>query len=153
MSGCRQNRVKDTCGTRFNAECVFYDRYIPEYSSLLDEECITLAETTEDIYYILDGIKSEIDLTDLGKSCLEYDTEEIGKIKVKEALLTHEQELCEIKETLQTLGEAGCCEDITDWNLDTGCLQDPCEVGFTNLKDVIQAMINKICELETAINT
>lgn len=151
LKNCRKNKIKDTCGIKYNARCVYYDDYIPLYSSLLDEECITLEETTADIYHILDDIKSEIDLTELGESCITYETEEVGVIKVKEALKTHETEICLLKEALEDLSSTDCCTDITGWGIDTKCLEDECGTGFNSLENLIQAMINKLCDLEALI--
>ena len=51
MGNCRDTNLKYNCGDkRQNARCVLYEGYIPNYSKLLDEDCITLEETTEELY-------------------------------------------------------------------------------------------------------
>ena len=150
--GCRKNKIKYTCVQRTNATCVFYDGYLPPYSDLLSEDCVTLEETTEEIYHLIDDIKENINLSGLGDNCLNYDEEEIGVIKVKEALLTHEAEICNLKAELNALQSLDCCDDITSWNIDTKCLEDECGTGFQSLKLLIQAIIDKLCTLETLLN-
>ena len=139
-----KNKLKYTCGTKNNARCTFYDAYIPEDSELIDEECVTIEETTEDTYKRIDTINEELDLSDLGNNCIEYNEEEAGVIKTKEALLTLETELCTLKETIE---EEESNIDIS--TLDTKCLVDECGTGFSNANDLLQALIDKVCELET----
>ena len=90
--------IKKTCGGRQEASCTFYDPQLPEFSKI-EEDCVTLEDTTEDTYVLITEIKEEINLENLGGNCLTYSLTE-GKIIVKEALLKQETEICELKEQI-----------------------------------------------------
>lgn len=142
---CGENKRKHNCGSRKNqAVCVFYEGYIPEYSDLNDSDCIVLEETTEDLYNIIDDLKEDLNLEDLGNTCIDYDEEDNGNIKVKEALKKHEELICDLQEELDGITNQEL--DISSWNIDTKCLEDECGTGFNNLKDLIQIIINKLCD-------
>ena len=97
MSGCRNNKIKCNCGTHQNARCVYYDAYLPKYSKL-DEDCVNIDETTGELYENQEKILDSIDLVKLGKKCIDYsEFQEEGSLKVKEAFLTLENEICELK--------------------------------------------------------
>lgn len=149
--GCRTNKLKYNCGTRLNARCVFYDGYIPEDSPLSEEECVVLEETTVDLYEITDDIKEQIDLSELPDECIDYNEEEVGNVKVNEAIIQHQKEICEIKDLLEGLDPNTPSIDLEQ--IDTECLVDVCENGFNSPEELIQAIITKLCELETLINT
>lgn len=147
--GCG-DKIKHTCGTRINSRCVSYDGYIPEDSDLNGEDCITIEETTEDLYKTTDNITNSIDLSDLGDECIEYEEEE-GIITVKEALKKHEEEICNLKNNITSgSGNTDCCIDVN--TIDTSCLEDLCGTGFSTPNDLIQTLIRKICELESRID-
>ncbi|MCA9749280.1 MAG: hypothetical protein KC414_09245 [Romboutsia sp.] len=141
MCDCKTKR-KHTCGKKIQAVCTYYESYIPESSELHDSDCKTIEETTEDLYHITEDIKDNINLEDLGSDCLDYEEEEVGKIKVREVLKKHEEEICLLKESVGDTD--GINFDISD--IDTACLVDECGTGFSDLKSLLQAMINKICD-------
>ena len=55
MKNCG-NKIKHTCAEKNYATCVYYELEVPDFSSLVGEDCITLEETTEDQYNILADI-------------------------------------------------------------------------------------------------
>ena len=61
-----QDKIKQRC-TKISSECVNYDRELPDFSELTD--CITIAETTEELYTLVGEIKEELDLTGLTYDC------------------------------------------------------------------------------------
>jgi hypothetical protein len=144
---CRNNKPKCNCGTKQFASCVYYKGYLPKYSKL-EQDCTTLEETTEEIYRNQEEILDSIDLSKLGKSCIDYsDYKEGDKLKVKEALLAIESKFCEKNSTEND----SCCIDMT--TIDLKCLTDPCNNLITTQQQLIQALINKVCLLEQRINT
>lgn len=144
MGSCRDNKLKYNCGTRHNARCVSYDGNLPEFSEL--EDCVTIEETTEELYDNLQEIKDSIDLSELGKKCINYsDYKKDKDLKVKEAFLAIENQICLLKEN----NENDCCIDIE--KLDLKCLVDPCDNPINNQTQLIQIMINQMCELKTLI--
>ena len=148
MSGCRNNKIKCNCGTRQNARCVYYDGYLPKYSKL-DEDCVNIEETTEELYENQEKILDSIDLVKLGKECIDYsEFQENDSLKVKEAFLTFEKEICELK---NKKNENSCYIDLS--KIDFKCLSDPCNNIIDSQLKLIQALIDKVCNLEQRIIT
>ena len=150
MGNCRDTNLKYNCGDRRqNARCVLYEGYIPNYSKLIDEDCITLEETTEELYKNQEEILKSIDTSKLGKECIDYsEFQENDSLKVKEAFLTFEKEICELK---NKKNENSCCIDLS--KIDFKCLSDPCNNIIDSQLKLIQALIDKVCNLEQRIIT
>ena len=156
MNNCRKNKPKHNCGIRTPATCVFYNLELPEISKLkVLEDCITIEETTEDIYNILDFIIDDIDTSELGKKCLDYKKsknkyrpdKEI--ILVKDVLLKLEDVICELKDK-----DSNNCDTIDKCfvdKLDFKCLIDPCNDNINSLSQLLQILINEICDLKQQI--
>lgn len=83
--GCN-DKIKHTCGQRVNSRCVTYEGYVPTTSELSTEECNTIHDTTIDLYKTTEEIQDSINLKVLGKACINYEEDELGEIRVKEAL-------------------------------------------------------------------
>lgn len=143
--GCRDNKPKYNCGSKQNATCVFYDKELPKFSEL--EDCVTLEETTQELYENTQNILDNIDLEDLGKTCIDYsEFQEDKNLKVKEAFLTLEKEICELKNIDFSNGGI----DVS--KLDLKCLTDPCNNVISTEQQLIQILINEICILKSQIN-
>lgn len=117
MSNCGY-KIKNTC-TKTYAPCVVYEGYLPTWSGYLEEQCVTIEETTEEIYKKIDYILDDIDLTALGSSCITYQKEG-DKLKVKEVLLEFENRFCSLSTNISST------VDFTNCNLDYGSLLDQC---------------------------
>lgn len=150
MSCCEDN-VKYNCGERISAACVFYSKYFPKYSKYKDSKnCTTIEETTEEIYKKQEFILNSIDTKELGKKCLEYETTEVDGeeiILVKSILKKFEEKFCEKEDT------GGNNEDYSCINcdIDLKCLEtNPCDIPNTK-KNILQIIIDKLCELEQKI--
>lgn len=137
--GCN-NKIKHTCGDSLKAECVDYEGEVNPQSGLINDSCLSIEETTQDIYNQLE----QIDVTDID-DCLNY--EEIGgKILINSAVKTHGEEICAIKQQITALQNTAICNTIiTGCNLDFKCLVDSCGDDITTLGQLLQAMIDKIC--------
>ena len=152
MSGCRNNKIKCNCGTRQNARCVYYDGYLPKYSKL-DEDCVNIEETTEELYENQEKILDSIDLVKLGKECIDYsEFQENDSLKVKDVLLTFEKEICELKGEDTNYCNSNDNGLINLSKLDYKCLdiENTCNSNITVTK-LIQLMVDKICNLEDRI--
>lgn len=146
MSRCRNNKIKCNCGTRQNARCVYYDGYLPKYSKL-DEECVNIDETTEELYQNQEKILNSIDLTKLGEKCVDYsEFQEDEVLKVNEALLTIEKEICNLKNITKD-------NDNSPLDLDFKCLVDPCDNTISSLNQLLQIIIDNICNLKQRVIT
>ncbi len=138
------SKIKHTCtGNLQYATCVQYELELPEFSEL--GECVSIEETTEELYTLVGGIKDEIDLSDLGEQCLEYTLEE-GKIIVKNVLLKYEEELCSLRERVLELETRPLCEMPLGDCIDTLCLVDPCDNPITTWGQLIQILVNNACD-------
>ena len=137
------NKIENTCtGNRNFATCIEYEGTTNEQSPLKDDCSINVEEAIQDIYNQLE----ETDLTLLG-DCLEYVETEEGKIIVKNVLLKHEQEICDLKDRLDELENRTICDlPISECGLDLDCLSLPCDTSIVTIKDLFQALINKVCE-------
>jgi hypothetical protein len=142
MKNCNQ-KIKATCGVTNFATCIYYENTINTDSELDDNTCLTIEETTQDIYNQLENL----DLSALGDLCLSYTTVG-GKNIVKNVLLKFEEKICELSEKVNLLETTDICnKSITSCNLDLSCLDLlPCDTPINTLGDLLQAMINKICE-------
>lgn len=136
------NKIESTCGTTNWATCIIYEGTTNENSPLKDDCKLSVEESIEDIYTQLE----QINLSDLGEKCLTYVLEE-GKIIVKNVLLKYEEEICTLKEKVETLETTSFGDtNISAMNLDLDCLALPCDTSITTVKDLFQALINKSCE-------
>lgn len=150
MSNCKGRNCKDkitsTCGKKVNAKCVDYEGTFHDESELTTCDYPSVEDVIEDINVTLNEITAALDTSGLGDSCITY-TEVDGKITIKEALLRLEEKVCALSSAIDT---SGCppvfSQDITCVGLDYGCLVDPCGNPITNLKDLLQALINISCQ-------
>lgn len=136
---------KNRCGGKQNSAHVLYERELPSVSELNDGECVTLEDTTSELYRILETMQQSISTEGIGRGCIDYEESELGKVKLFEALTAFEREICKLKETLSKEDNKGV--DISEWSLDTKCLSDPCGDEFSTLKQLMQAIIDKVCSL------
>ena len=146
MKNCG-NKVKNTCGEKVYATCTYYEGVVPDFSSLADQDCNTIEETTEDTYELIGAIKDEIDLSDLtggGIACnLNYAPDENGNTVVKNVLLKYEEEICLLKAKVKTLEETAICNTLI-----TGCdlpsLLDNCNAPITTLGQLLEYILTKL---------
>ena len=141
------NSRKNTCvGNIVSSICTKYMGYLPKYSKL-DEDCVNIEETTEELYENQEKILDSIDLVKLGKECIDYsEFQKNDSLKVKEAFLTFEKEICELK---NKKNENSCCIDLS--KIDFKCLSNPCNNIIDSQLKLIQALIDKVCNLEQRI--
>jgi len=133
------------CGeNRTNAVCVRYTGYLPDWSLLKDEDCLSVDEVVEELYNKTTEIEAKVDFSDLESECLNLqdELENTTPKSVAQALITSVEELkCNPNPVpLKDL-------NITCYNLDFKCLVDPCDVPITKLSTLLQLIINKLpCE-------
>ena len=141
------NTIKDTCGKKMSSECVDYEREVNECSDLDSNDCLTIADTTQDLFNQVQKIKDSLNLDELGNSCLTYDQLDPTKLEVKEALKGLEEKVCQLCELVPGATE---CNPIYDQiidcvGLDFKCLTDPCNETISTLKELLQALIDQVC--------
>jgi hypothetical protein len=134
-------KIKHTCGDSMYATCVNYDTPLPEFSEITG--CADLDLTTAELYSLVGELRDQADLSEIGEKCLEY-VEVSGKIFVKNALLKMEEEICLLKEEVETLKTTALCDySIEACNFSFGDLVDGCNEQPTTLKSVIQILLNQ----------
>jgi hypothetical protein len=145
MKNCG-NKIKHTCAEKNYATCIYYEGNVPVFSGLssLVEAggCITIEETTEDQYDILEDIKSEIDLTALGQDCITYG---VTPKTVKNVLLRYEQEICDLKDRVNTLETTAICDiNITNCGIDLSGINNNCSSQVTTLGELLTYLVDNI---------
>lgn len=142
--GCCDQKRKHKCGTKQQAICTSYKGDIPEYSKLHDEDCITIEETTNDTYELISDIRDRLDLTGYNRKCISVDKSQFKYDKEEDYKLT--DILNELTEKVCELG--GGDDDGDSLDLDFKCLVSPCGNEISTLKDLLQTLINEVCELK-----
>jgi hypothetical protein len=140
MKNCG-NKIKHMCGEKTYATCTYYELEVPAFSELLDQDCITIEETTADLYEAVGGVKSEIDLSSLGNDCLTYVQEE-GQNIVKNVLLKYEQEICDLKSKVSYLENEAICDKIITDCVDLSGIVDACNEQISTLGELLQYLVN-----------
>lgn len=140
---CNDN-VSNICIDPIKAPCVDYEGPLGANTTITDD-CVNQHQVNEDLYTITDNIIENQDTSNLGNLCLTYPVTD-GKILPKSVFETHEQEICDLKDRVTTLEGMNFGElDITGFNLDFACLVDPCGDPITDLKTLLQLLINQAC--------
>lgn len=140
MKNCG-NKIKNMCGEKTYATCTYYELEVPTFSTLLDQDCITIEETTSDLYLAVGGIKSEIDLSSLGDNCLTY-VQEGGKDTIKNVLLKYEQEICSLKNKVTYLENEAICNKIITDCVDLTGIVDACNTQISTLGELLQYLVD-----------
>lgn len=93
------NNRKYSCGDKISSICTIYDGELSQWSELNNELCVTIEETTEELYKQVSEIKENLDTKNLGGACLQYPNNE--EIKQKDANLVFEKTLCDLLEIVK----------------------------------------------------
>ena len=137
------NKIKHTCSSTNYSTCIHYEGSVNTNSELVNETCLDIEQTTQDIYNQLENL----DLSALGELCLSY-VQENNKNIVKNVLLKFEEEICNLKEELELVKNRQICDIPITECLPNGfdCLIGDCDNSIVTLKDWMLAMQTRICE-------
>ena len=135
------NKIKHTCSTTNYSTCVHYEGSVNTDSQYDENDCLSIEETTQDIYNQLENL----DLSALGELCLSY-VQEDNKNIVKNVLLKFEEEICNLKEELETVKNRPLCEMPLGDCVDTKCLVDACSENISTVGQLLQALVDINCE-------
>ena len=134
------NKIKQTCGSTNYSTCIHYEGSVNADSELVNETCLDLEQTTQDIYNQLENL----DLSALGELCLSY-VQENNKNIVKNVLLKFEEKICELENRVEELETVDICnQSITSCNLDFGDLVDACGNQPTTLAETLQLILDNL---------
>jgi hypothetical protein len=146
------DKISDRCGKKINAVCVTYEGTLVDDSALTAPGCFNLEVVIEDINEQINTLKDETDLAGLTNTCITYPLTG-GHITVEDAIITLDAKLEAIM-TYVGMACADCpsCEncspiftqDISCVGLDYGLLVDACGLQPTNLKEVLQLLLDQV---------
>ena len=136
-------QVKATCtGETTYAVCTKYESSVNEDSKLKNIECKSVEETIEDIYEQLENASTSL----LGNSCIEYTLTTENKLVIKNVIKAFEDEICTLKQKIEDLENREFCDiPITSCGINLECLSLPCEQDIVTVKDLLNALIQKVC--------
>ena len=140
MKNCG-NKTKHTCAEKNYATCIEYELEVPAFSSLVEQDCFTLEETTEDTYDLIGDIKSEINLVALGQDCINYG---VNPKTVKSVLLKYEEEICDLKSKVEVLETTAICDKIITECVDLTGILDQCNSPVNTLGELLQYLLDNI---------
>lgn len=140
--GCGKYSIKDSCGDRYYSTCTFYQTDVPEWSTLKDQNCVTIEETTEELYKEITKIKNNLDTSEIGDDCIVYTG--IGTtITQKQINKVHEEEICNLKTAIKnaTPTNGMFCQDL---NYGTLISPNDCDGKPTTWCEFAQFILNKL---------
>ncbi len=109
-----QDKIKNRC-KKVYAKCVAYESTVPEWSGLVDEECLDIEQVVDDLYEIVGEIKEEIDVSEVTSECQTVPTTKTVKAFIQ-FLLDRDCAQQELIDTMQ--------ETITQMQADISDLQE-----------------------------
>ena len=133
--GCN-DKLDMRCDSFINSRCTRYEGSLSANSGLLEEGCISLHDTTEDLYSIVEHLDTMFN-PNLSQSCLVYPLNP----SIAQTIEVLDKAICDLKGTEL---ESILYQPIIGI-IDTGCLQGECESQITTVKDLLQALVNKVC--------
>ena len=142
-------KPKHTCGDRSsNARCVFYDLNIPSFSKLSDSECVTVEETTSDLYNLVSWLRESINIENLDIRDLDLQSVLDSYEPTKQRYLVKDvlEGIISQVDDIKKLAESN--DTNSGLELDFKCLVSSCGAPITSLKDLLQALIDEVCNLK-----
>lgn len=142
-------KPKHTCGDRSsNARCVFYDLNTPSFSKLSDSECVTVEETTSDLYNLVSWLRESINIENLDIRDLDLQSVLDSYEPTKQRYLVKDvlEGIISQVDDIKKLAESN--DTNSGLELDFKCLVSSCGTPITSLKDLLQALIDVVCNLK-----
>lgn len=142
-------KPKHTCGDRSsNARCVFYDLNIPPFSKLSDSECVTVEETTSDLYNLVSWLRESINIENLDIRDLDLQSVLDSYEPTKQRYLVKDvlEGIISQVDDIKKLAESN--DTNSGLELDFKCLVSSCGAPITSLKDLLQVLIDEVCNLK-----
>ena len=134
-------------GVNLFATNVLYQTELPNWSILLDKKCVTIEDTTKELYDEVDKLSIPLDINNICDN-VKYSVDLQGKVSIRNAVVKHSEAICELYELSKQKYEGAIQVDLDclDWKkmkvMDT-C--DPSkEVKPKNLCEALQRIINAI---------
>lgn len=132
----------NTCGPKQYATCVYYELGVPSISSLTNEDCITVEQTTKDLYDLVSQQFQNIDISTIQLDCLEDLPENFTIVDVVKA---QKEKICELQTKITTLENQNICDlSVENCNLNLTGLVDECGDPITNLGQLLQLLAQNL---------
>lgn len=144
---CNEYQTKYTCAQKVSSDCTYYQETLPEFSKL-EFGCVTVTDALKELYDNTSLLLKLTDTSALTPECSNYTSEQHNGediIPIPNILREHESKLCN---TTSSSSETG----INVSGLDLKCMADECNSEAVSLRQVLQVMIDEICNLKTQIN-
>lgn len=137
--------LSNTCPDPILSTCVDHEGPLGENTKIISD-CVNQSDVNTDLYTITDEIISKSDTSDLGSLCITYPL--TGSVILqKSVFIQNEIEICSLKNRVTAIEDRDYGDlDITGFDLDFGCLVDPCGDPITTQKQLLQLLISKACE-------
>ncbi len=142
---CGKIDRKSTCGgLKTSSICIVYEGDLPDWSELKEmiPGCVSIEETTQEIYNKVSDIEKSLDTSNIGNECLSYAKNDDGKIVQSIINATFEKEICYLKNSSSSSG--GICN--TPMCFDSS-LTDQCSQPIKTLVEWMRAVENKLSSL------
>lgn len=97
--GCNDKQIKQTCGVITYASCTRYESGVSNNSELT-EGCISIEETTQDIYNQLNVIDGKLDMSSLENDCIIFAEPKTPLSVIKQMY----DKLCSLEDTVSSQG-------------------------------------------------
>ena len=142
-------KPKHTCGDRSsNARCVFYDLDIPSFSKLSNNDCVTVEETTTDLYNLVSWLRESVNIENLDIRDLDLQSVLDSYEPTKQRYLVKDvlEGIISQVDDIKKLAESN--DTNSGLELDFKCLVSSCGAPISSLKGLLQALIDEVCNLK-----
>ena len=90
--------MKHKCtGTRNYASCIETQIELPEFSTLLEEECLSVEDLEEEFYTLIGELRDNTNLDELDNDCIVWTTPKTPKSALKQKY----EKICELQTTVE----------------------------------------------------
>lgn len=142
------NKLKNNCGKKIYAPCVYFEGDLPLWSSLTQEMCVTIHENIVEFYQAITDLKNTLDVSNITSDCVNFPIGDINENEPIKVLLSS---------IVNRLEELSCEEenqdgfykedlDISKWDIDKSCYEDDCNQDLKSLSSLLKQITKKQCE-------
>ena len=154
--GCIE-KLSSGCVKNF-APCISYEKDLPSCSKHKDANCVSLEDTTSEIYEYICNFKAALSTAGFDTEfCLTFETNSDGEItqrEVNEAIL---QKVCELEIAVAALGGGSEIDmnnlDFSSCEFNLGSFVDTCGEEINSVCDLLQALVDTIVTQQSTIDT
>lgn len=137
--GCKDKHT-NICVDNIPSTCIDYEGKLG-INTKITESCVNQFDVNEDLYTIIDEIKSDTSFSEILDSCILISSDS----KIKDVVTMLVNKICSQELEIQNLQNTNYADiDITGFGLTIpDCIADSCENPPTTLSDWMQVMMDK----------